>query len=76
MARPARADILRTVVSHLRLSPVSRLDVATPGRLHVALAVSARGAVLSNFRGDALGLAAPGMACASSSRPLRKPARR
>jgi|SoiMethySBSTD1v2_1073268.scaffolds.fasta_scaffold137374_6 hypothetical protein len=76
MARSARADILRTVVSHPRPSPVSRLDVATPGLLHVAFVVSARGAVLSNFRGDALGLAAPGMACASSSRPLRKPARR
>ena len=31
MARSARADILRTVVSHPRPSPVSRLDVATPG---------------------------------------------
>ena len=31
MARPARADNLRTVVCHLRPSPVSRLDVATPG---------------------------------------------
>ena len=35
-----------------------RVDVATTALLHVALVVSARGAVLSNYRGDALGLAA------------------
>ena len=39
----------------------SRLDVATRGLLHVAFVVSARGAVLPNFRGDALGLAAAGI---------------
>jgi hypothetical protein len=38
-----------------------RLDVATPAMLHVALVVSVRGAVLPNFRGDALGLAAAGL---------------
>ena len=38
-----------------------RLDVATPPLLHVALVASVRGAVLPNFRGDALGLAAVGL---------------
>jgi hypothetical protein len=38
-----------------------RLDMTTPALLHVALVVSVRGAVLPNFRGDALGLAAAGI---------------
>jgi hypothetical protein len=39
----------------------ARLDVATPALLHVALVASVRGAVLPNFRSDALRLAAAGL---------------
>jgi hypothetical protein len=37
-----------------------RLEVASPAWLHVAVVASVRGAVLPNFRGDALALAAAG----------------
>lgn len=39
----------------------ARLDVATAPLLHVALVASVRGAILPNFRGDALGFTAVGL---------------